>query len=410
MTSMVDWDFAVEPGLPRLAGDGPEVTAAEAAAAVTELRADADRSTGAGARLHRPGGARATPPPCWSSTGAAGCRPTPTASRGSSTPSWPRLTEKKGPPTGCRHGHRLPGHRRRGGPDAGLPRHQGARPVRPLPRPRRDAPATDTVACCSWRPTSSTSSASSASTRTDFRLWVCLHEETHRVQFTAVPWMRDHLYAEMQALTDTVEPSRMMDDVVRRVSEAVRGGGGSLLDVMGTPGAEGDPRPDHRRDVAARGPRRRGDGRRRSQRDPERRRGSARSFDERRKGVGTLDRILRRLLGLDAKMAQYRDGAAFVRHVVDKVGMDDFNAVWAEPAHLPSKSEIGDPDAWITRVPVSRSTPRSPPYAAAVRGVLADLRRGADRRGGLQRGRRLAGAAERRGLRGAQARPSGWSA
>ena len=39
-------------------------------------------------------------------------------------------------------------------------------------------------------------------------------------------------------------------------------------------------------------------------------------FDERRKGVGTLDRLLRRLLGLEAKMAQYRDGAVFVRHVV----------------------------------------------------------------------------------------------
>jgi uncharacterized protein (DUF2342 family) len=49
-------------------------------------------------------------------------------------------------------------------------------------------------------------------------------------------------------------------------------------------------------------------------------------------------------------MAQYRDGAAFVRHVVDKVGMDDFNAVWAGPENLPSKAEIADPAAWITRV------------------------------------------------------------
>ena len=43
-------------------------------------------------------------------------------------------------------------------------------------------------------------------------------------------------------------------------------------------------------------------------------------FDKRRKGVGVLDRALRRLLGLDAKMAQYRDGAKFVRAVVDKAG------------------------------------------------------------------------------------------
>jgi coenzyme F420 biosynthesis associated uncharacterized protein len=75
-----------------------------------------------------------------------------------------------------------------------------------------------------------------------------------------------------------------------------------------------------------------------------------RKFDERRKGVGHLDRVLRRLLGLDVKMAQYRDGAAFVRAVVDKVGRDGFNAVWSEPAMLPSKAEIGDPAAWVRRV------------------------------------------------------------
>jgi len=73
-------------------------------------------------------------------------------------------------------------------------------------------------------------------------------------------------------------------------------------------------------------------------------------FTERRKGVGALDRLMRRLLGLDQKMAQYRDGAVFVRHVVDKVGMEGFNAVWSEPAHLPSKTEILDPQLWVARV------------------------------------------------------------
>ena len=63
-----------------------------------------------------------------------------------------------------------------------------------------------------------------------------------------------------------------------------------------------------------------------------------------------MDKMLRRLLGLDAKMAQYRDGAKFVRAVVDKVGMEDFNAVWSSPEELPSKAEIHDPAAWMTRV------------------------------------------------------------
>ena len=73
-------------------------------------------------------------------------------------------------------------------------------------------------------------------------------------------------------------------------------------------------------------------------------------FNERRKGVGVLDRVLRRVLGLDAKMAQYRDGAKFVRAVVDKAGMPGFNVVWEQPEHLPTRAEIADPDAWMARV------------------------------------------------------------
>ena len=75
-----------------------------------------------------------------------------------------------------------------------------------------------------------------------------------------------------------------------------------------------------------------------------------RKFSKRRKGAGSLDRMVRKLLGLEAKMAQYRDGAVFVRHAVDKVGMEGFNAVWAGPENLPSKAEINDPAAWVARV------------------------------------------------------------
>jgi uncharacterized protein (DUF2342 family) len=49
-------------------------------------------------------------------------------------------------------------------------------------------------------------------------------------------------------------------------------------------------------------------------------------------------------------MAQYRDGAGFVRGVVDKVGMAEFNAVFAAPENLPSKEEIHHPKRWIKRV------------------------------------------------------------
>ena len=190
---------------------------------------------------------------------------------------------------------------------------------------------------------------------TDFRLWVCLHEETHRVQFTAVPWMRDHIRGEIEGLVGGVDPdpaklAAMLGEGVRRLGEVVRGDSDvSLLDLLSSPEQravmdrltgvmsllEGHA------DVVMDGvgptviP---------SVED------IRTKFNQRRKGASPLDRVLRRLLGLEAKMAQYRDGAAFVRAAVAKVGMADFNAVWAGPENLPSKAEIGDPDAWVRRV------------------------------------------------------------
>jgi coenzyme F420 biosynthesis associated uncharacterized protein len=72
-------------------------------------------------------------------------------------------------------------------------------------------------------------------------------------------------------------------------------------------------------------------------------------FQRRRAGRGTLDQVIRRVLGLEMKMAQYRDGERFVRAVVERAGLDTFNRVWSSAEMLPTRAEIADPGSWITR-------------------------------------------------------------
>lgn len=63
-------------------------------------------------------------------------------------------------------------------------------------------------------------------------------------------------------------------------------------------------------------------------------------------GAGPL---LNRLIGMETKEAQYADGAAFVRAVVERVGYTGLNTVWGGPANLPLPEEIPRPDRWIER-------------------------------------------------------------
>jgi coenzyme F420 biosynthesis associated uncharacterized protein len=336
--NMVDWGVAVTVGT-RLAGEGPTVDGPEAQQVVDELRAGAERSTGLVREFTGLVAAERTAPvlvvdrPAWVRANAAGF----------STiiePVTDRLAATRGLPTGL---SLAIGSRITGAEVGLLLGFMGSKVLGQFdpffePHGRLLLVAPNIVQV----------EREVGADPSDFRLWVCLHEETHRVQFTAVPWMRDHLYAEIGALVDTVEPTRMLEDLVQRVSSSVRGGG-SLVDMMSTPeqkeildrvtgmmslleghadvvmdGVGPTVIPSVAKIRAA--------------------------FDRRRKGVGTLDRVLRRLLGLEAKMAQYRDGAAFVRAVVDKVGMDGFNAVWAAPENLPSKADITDPASWVDRV------------------------------------------------------------
>ncbi|MFF9395490.1 zinc-dependent metalloprotease [Streptomyces griseoluteus] len=194
----------------------------------------------------------------------------------------------------------------------------------------------------------------------DFRLWVCLHEETHRTQFTAVPWLRDHLEGEIQAfLAETdVDPMTFLERI-RDAAQSLAGGrpegeqedgGRSLVELVQSPAQreilgrltavmsllEGHADfvmdgvgPEVVPSVAE----------------------IREKFQQRRaKGASRLDLALRKLLGLDAKLRQYRDGERFVRAVVEEVGMDGFNRVWTSPNTLPTKTEISDPAGWVARV------------------------------------------------------------
>ncbi|WP_282687314.1 MULTISPECIES: zinc-dependent metalloprotease [unclassified Streptomyces] len=195
----------------------------------------------------------------------------------------------------------------------------------------------------------------------DFRLWVALHEETHRTQFTGVPWLRDHLQGEIQTFLDEtdVDPTTFLERL-REAAQSLSGGRPegeqgesdtrSLVDIVQTPA---------QREVLGRltavmslleghadyvmdgvGP------------DVV---GSVseirEKFQQRRaQGAGRLDQALRKLLGLDAKLRQYKDGEKFVSSVVDEVGMDGFNRVWTSPNTLPTKAEIAKPADWVARV------------------------------------------------------------
>ena len=191
----------------------------------------------------------------------------------------------------------------------------------------------------------------------DFRLWVCLHEVTHRVQFTAVPWLRQYMLDQIEALSSTIETDPA--ELRRRLSSAVgelvnvvrgQGDGAGLLAVLATPEqrvvldqitafmslVEG-----HAEYVMNAVP----ESVIPSQKVIENR------FAVRRQRSGNpLDRLLRRLLGMEAKTRQYVDGSAFVRAVVQRIGVDDFNAIWTSEETLPTKAEINDPQRWIARV------------------------------------------------------------
>jgi coenzyme F420 biosynthesis associated uncharacterized protein len=190
----------------------------------------------------------------------------------------------------------------------------------------------------------------------DFRRWVCLHEETHRTQFTSVPWLRPYVQQQMTEflLASDLDPASILDRLraaADAVAGAVRGSanGESLIEAMQTPRqreildrltaimtlVEGHG--DYVMDAV--GP----------SVVPSVEQIRAK-FNARRSAGNRMEHTIRRILGIDLKMKQYQQGSQFVRTVVAQAGMPAFNRVWTSPQSLPTKDELTNPLRWLERM------------------------------------------------------------
>ncbi|CAN5769532.1 zinc-dependent metalloprotease [soil metagenome] len=189
----------------------------------------------------------------------------------------------------------------------------------------------------------------------EFRLWLSLHEVTHRAQFTGVPWMRGHFLGLVEASLDAVDPDpKRFLDALGRVADGLRRGvnpldDGGIVALLASPEqrvvfdqigglmslleGHGDVTMDRAGAGAIPSAER-----------------FARVLRERRAAASPVVRLVQKLIGLEAKLKQYEQGERFIEHVEGVGGVDLLDRAWEGPAHLPSLVEIRDPATWVARM------------------------------------------------------------
>jgi coenzyme F420 biosynthesis associated uncharacterized protein len=189
----------------------------------------------------------------------------------------------------------------------------------------------------------------------EFRLWLALHEVTHRAQFTGIEWMRPHFLSLVADSIQSIDPDpKRLVEAMRRAVQQMRTGHNPLDDgglVAMLAGREQfavlqqvqglmsllEGHGDVTMDRAGRG------------RIPNAERFS-RVLRERRQQQPRPARMLQKLIGLEAKLRQYEQGERFIHEVEAAGGRELFERVWQGPEWLPSAAEIRQPSAWMDRV------------------------------------------------------------
>lgn len=193
-----------------------------------------------------------------------------------------------------------------------------------------------------------------------FRLWIALHEVTHRAQFAGVPWLREYFFGLVNELLANTEPDwaqitrtmrgavervrsrqtpwdesgllgllaspeqRMVIDRIQAMMTLLEGHGNAVMNALGREHVEGQAR---MADVL-----------------------------NRRRSPGGVMGILQRLFGLEAKMRQYDVGERFVASVTELAGPTAISRAWRGPDALPTTAELVDPQRWLDRVGDTTST------------------------------------------------------
>ncbi|MCU1490603.1 MAG: Coenzyme biosynthesis-associated protein [Acidimicrobiaceae bacterium] len=195
-----------------------------------------------------------------------------------------------------------------------------------------------------------------------FRLWIALHELTHRLQFTGVPWMQSYFLGIIERGASVVSPdAQVVLDSLRRAVAEIRAGRNPLAEggVVGLLASSDqlatlreaqalmsllEGHGDVVMSSAARGE------------VPEAQR-FAQVLHERRTSARGFSRFFQQAVGLEGKLRQYAEGEQFVESVIAAGGDALFSRVWESPEMLPSMEEIREPGRWVTRAGGRAITP-----------------------------------------------------
>ncbi|MGY9072085.1 MAG: zinc-dependent metalloprotease [Acidimicrobiales bacterium] len=189
----------------------------------------------------------------------------------------------------------------------------------------------------------------------EFRLWLALHELTHRAQFTGVPWLRPRFLGLIDELMGDLEPDPdQMKRGIKQFVELKKAGGDplaegglamifasdrqrELLDQVGGMMSLLEGHGDTTMSRAGRD--------RVSQSDH-----FHRVLHARRQNSKGMTRLMQKFIGLEAKLAQYKLGEDFIEELEADRGPRGIDRIWESVEHLPTMEEIKAPASWLARV------------------------------------------------------------